>query len=321
MKKILLTLVLIIAGSASSQYYPSNNDYGNSTYDGWGNNDFDYPDEYYYNYPTDYYPQTYYESYYNDYRNSIVSINWPQFFRKYRLSRYQIDQINYLNQLYPSYSSWNYYYGVNPDRWYYERFYALQEILGQRNFAVFQRNYYRGYSPVVYFQNYRQTYYSPRYKVRREYRNVNVDRYKLDRNTNQNARANNGLYDPNNRNSANNGLGNRSGAENSGRRDNGFREQSNSNNPTRNNGGFKDRVKSENTAPVRSSENSVRTRDNGFRSGNSETQATTPPPRVESRRSDSGARNGNSSTRSAASIPAEATPSRSDAPVRGGGQR
>jgi hypothetical protein len=49
----------------------------------------------------------------------------------------------------------------------YDRFSALQQILGQRYFAVFQKNYYRGYSPIVYFQKIiDKTYYIPRYKVR-----------------------------------------------------------------------------------------------------------------------------------------------------------
>lgn len=186
MKKILLGFALSLATLSFAQQYP-NNGWGD---DGYGNNSGYYndqdnqnyfPDDYYYNYPQDYYPNDYYQSYYNDYRNSIININWNVFFAQNRLTRWQIDQILYLNNLYSSFSAWNDFYRYNPDRWYYDRFYAMERILGPRLFVVFQNNYYQGYSPIVYFQNYRRIHYIPRYRVMPRYRNVNINIYRVDR--------------------------------------------------------------------------------------------------------------------------------------------
>ncbi len=293
-----------------AQQYPVNNNYGNSN--NYSNNNsyygdnYDYPDDYYYDYPTDYYPSSYYQSYYNDYRNSIISINWPKFFRKYHLNRFQIDQIIYLNQLYPSFSVWDSYYGTNPDRWYYERFYALQNILGPQIFIVFQKHYYHGYNPVVYFQNYRKTYYVPRYHVQRQYRNVNIVQYKVDRNNYKNPRANNGLYDPNNRNT-NNNLQNRN---------------LDGNNSTRQNNGFRNETKSENSQSVRNI-NTENTRNNGFRTeSNSENVS---PRRYEpkmDRSENSRIRNENSSSRNVeVSNTRKSEISNNSSNSRGGGRR
>jgi hypothetical protein len=263
-KKLLICSILVFTVlSCAPQYVvrssnrvPDNSNYNNNSYSKNNNyqnnnNNNDYPDDYYYDYPTDYYPQTYYQSYYNDYRNSIVSINWNQFYRSYNLSPYQIQQIVYLNQQYSDFNSWNSYYNVNPDRWYYERFNALQVILGPSVYINFRNNYYNGYSPVVYFQNYRRTYYQPRYQVNVQYRNVNIVNYKVDRNTFVDRRANNGLYNPNHRNNSN-GFQNKT-----------FQNAGTSN---RNNNGFRNGVTPQSTPSVRNDNNNS-TRDNGFRTG------------------------------------------------------
>lgn len=189
MKNIFIGFALGLAALSFAQQYPNNgwdNDgyYGNN--DGYYSDDDDrnyFPDDYYYNYPQDYYPSDYYQSYYNDYRQSIININWNGFFAQHRLNRWQIDQILYLNNLYSSFASWNNFYRYNPDRWYYDRFYAMERILGPRVFVVFQNNYYHGSSPIVYFQNYRRTHYVPRYRVMPRYRNVNINIYRVDRNS------------------------------------------------------------------------------------------------------------------------------------------
>ena len=179
MKKMILALSLVISSFAFSQYYQDTypDYYGYEYYD----NQYNYPDDYYYNYPTDYYPEDYYQNYYNDYRNSIVNINWNRFFRTYRLSPMQVQAIINLNNRFPSFMAWNSYYGMNPDRWYYDRFYELERILGPQVFVVYQQNYYRGVSPIVYFQNYRTSYYVVNYHIRPKYRNVDVIRYRVDR--------------------------------------------------------------------------------------------------------------------------------------------
>jgi len=187
MKKIFLGLAFGLGVLTSAQQYPDNG-WGDDGYyqngGGYYSDEDDrnyFPDDYYYNYPQDYYPSDYYQSYYNDYRGSIINIDWNGFFVQNRLSRWQVDQIMRLNNLYASFTAWNNFYRYNPDRWYYDRFYALERILGPRVFVVFRNNYYRGASPIGYFQNYRRTYYVPRYTVMPRYRNININVYRVDR--------------------------------------------------------------------------------------------------------------------------------------------
>lgn len=250
MKKILIGFAMSFAALSFAQQYP-NNGWGDD--DGYYQNDGYYsdrddqnyfPDDYYYNYPQDYYPQDYYQSNYNEYRNSIVNINWNVFFTQNRLSRFQIDQVLRLNNLYVSFSTWNNFYRYNPDRWYYDRFYALERILGPRVFVTFQNNYYRGYSPVVYFQNYRTTHYASIYRPMPRYRNVNINIYRVDRakfrrmdnptiSIVRSQRPNNGFRGP--VRDGNNGGGFRN--QNEVRNNNsGFRTE---NGGVRNNGGFR----------------------------------------------------------------------------------
>lgn len=250
MKKILIGLAMSFAALSFAQQYPNNgwgDDDGYYENDGYYSDQDDqnyFPDDYYYNYPQDYYPGDYYQSNYNDYRNSIISINWNVFFAQNRLSRWQIDQVLRLNNLYISFSAWNNFYRYNPDRWYYDRFYALERILGPRVFVVFQNNYYRGYSPVVYFQNYRRTHYASICRPVPRYRNVNINIYRVDRakfrrmdnptiNIVRSQRPNNGFRGP--VRDGNNG-GFRNQAENRNNNSGGFR---NENNGIRNNGGFR----------------------------------------------------------------------------------
>lgn len=250
MKKILIGFALSLGFFSFAQQYPNNGweDDGYYQNDGGYYSDEDdqnyFPDDYYYNYPQDYYPQNYYQSNYNDYRNSIVSINWNVFFAQNRLSPWQVDQIIRLNNLYVSFSSWNRFYRYNPDRWYYDRFYALQRIMGPRVFVVFQNNYYRGYSPVVYFQNYRRTHYAAICRPMPRYRNVNINIYRVDRvkfrrmdnptfKIVRSDRPNNGFRGP--VRGGNNG-GFRGQADKRSNDNSGFR---NDNNAPKNNGGFR----------------------------------------------------------------------------------
>ncbi|KMQ66096.1 hypothetical protein ACM46_00590 [Chryseobacterium angstadtii] len=277
MKKILLGFALGLAVLSSAQQYP-NNGWGDDGYNQNGNGYYSddddrnyFPDDYYYNYPQDYYPGDYYQGYYNDYRNSVTNVNWNVFFRQNRLNRWQIDEILRLNNLYVSFSTWNNFYRYNPDRWYYDRFYALERILGPRVFVTFQNNYYHGSSPIVYFQNYRRTYYAPRYAVMPRYRNVNINVYRVDRARFNRAdnptfnvirtsdRPNNGFRGPV-RDGSNSG-GFRNQSSNAVRSDNssgGFRSE---NNRERNNSGFRGR--SENNSGTREGFGNNR----GFRGG------------------------------------------------------
>lgn len=252
MKKILISFALGMATLSFAQQYP-NNDWEDDGYyqnDGGYYSDEDdqnyFPDDYYYNYPQDYYPQDYYQTNYNDYRNSIISINWNGFFAQNRLNRWQIDQILRLNNLYVSFSTWNNFYRYNPDRWYYDRFYALERIMGPRVFVVFQNNYYRGYSPVVYFQNYRRTHYAGICRPIPRYRNININIYRVDRNKFR--RYDNPTFNI---------------VRGSDRPNNGFRGGVRDGN----NGGFRNQAENRNNNPVFRNDNGVRN-NGGFRGGN-----------------------------------------------------
>ena len=276
MKKIFLGLSVLFATLISAQnypdYYPSDNNTYNNDYD----DEFYFPDDYYYEYPSDYYTNDLYQGYYNDYRRSIVDVNWNRFFSQYRLAPWQIQQIMMLNDSYASYASWNSYYRFNPDRWYYDRFYALERILGPQVFMVFQNNYYNGYNPIVYYQNYRRQHYVTNIYVINRYRNINVNRYKIDRTQfhqsnprnsigfNNSTRNGNGNWQ---NNSNNGGFRNDTAMQNS-TRGNGFRNQTdapikslpnNNNNGQRNNGGFR----TESTTPKNNG--GIRSNDSGFR--------------------------------------------------------
>lgn len=315
MKKILIGFALSLGIFSFAQQYP---DYGYDN-DGYYQNDGGYysdeddqnyfPDDYYYNYPQDYYPQNYYQSNYNDYRNSIVNINWNVFFTQNRLSPWQVDQILRLNNLYVSFSSWNRFYRYNPDRWYYDRFYALQRIMGPRVFVVFQNNYYRGYSPVVYFQNYRRTHYAAICRPMPRYRNVNINIYRVDRShfrrmdnptfniVRASARPNNGFRGPvRDGNNGNNG-GFRNRAENRNDDNSGFR---NNGNAPRNDGGFRGNnnggVRNDSGFRSERAENSGN-RGGGFRGGEIKREEA---PR---RENNGGFRNGGGSGRSESAAP------------------
>ena len=185
MKKIFYGISVLLSALISAQYYPdpyptsSNNT--NNTYYSNEEDAMYFPDDYYYEYPSDYYTDDFYQSSYNDYRQSIYEVNWNRFFARHRLSPWQIEQIMMLNDRYASYSAWNSYYRYNPDRWYYDRFYALQNIMGPRIFVIFQNNFYQGYNPVVYYQNYRRQHYVTNIYVVPRYRNININRYRIDR--------------------------------------------------------------------------------------------------------------------------------------------
>lgn len=284
MKNILLGFALGLATLSFGQQYPNNgwNDDGYDNNNGYYSNQDDqnyFPDDYYYNYPQDYYPNDYYQSYYNDYRNSIINVNWNVFFAQNRLNRWQIDQILYLNNLYSSFSSWNNFYRYNPDRWYYDRFYAMQRILGPRVFVVFQNNYYHGSSPIVYFQNYRRSYYVPRYAVMPRYRNININVYRVDRARFRrmdnptlkvvSTRNYSGFRDNDNRNQGNNGFRGQGGfrnQDNNVRNNSGFRSDNNINRERSGNSGFRT---NRNQDAVRDN-GPRRENNNGFRNGGGE---------------------------------------------------
>lgn len=280
MKKILFGISVFLVTLSSAQnypdYYPSGTN--NNSYYGDEEDQFYFPDDYYYDYPSDYYTNDYYQSNYNDYVRSINAVNWNSFFARYRLSPWQIQQIMMLNDHYPSYNAWNSYYRYNPDRWYYDRFYALERIMGPRVFLSFQNRYYQGYSPVIYYQNYRRQHYVTHIYVVPRYRNINVKKYRVDRNTyhQSNPRQSFGFKD-----SPRNGNGNwQNNSNNSGFRGSENSVRSNGNN------GFRD-------GAVSNSESTPRNQTNGFRNNNTGNRTITPPAKNNNgfRNSNSGVRN------------------------------
>lgn len=182
-KKIVFASLFTVSGMALSQYSENEIAYANNNYDNGDQyqyyyDDYNYPDEYYYEYPSDYYTNGFYKGYYNDYRNAIIGINWDRFFIEFRLSPVQIREIRILNARFPNYGQWQKYYRYNPDRWYYDRFIALERILGPRIYVVFYQRYYHNYNPIVYFQNYRVKNYRPSVYITPRYRNVDVRTFK-----------------------------------------------------------------------------------------------------------------------------------------------
>lgn len=277
MKKILFGLSVFFTALMSAQiyqdYYPTSTN-NNGYYEEY-DDEFYFPDDYYYEYPADYYSNDLYRSYYNDYQRSIYDVNWNRFFSMHHLAPWQIQQIMMLNDQFSSYSAWNSFYRYNPDRWYYDRFYSLERILGPRVFVIFQNNYYNGYNPVIYWQNYRRQHYVTNVYVVPRYRNVNRNRYRVDRvQYHQNNPRNIRSFRDTSR------IGN--GDMNTTLRSNGFREGSATQNNTRENG-----FRNGNDAQVKTT---PRTQNNGFRN-NDEPRKQVSPERNDGDRNNSGFRN------------------------------
>ena len=73
--------------------------------------------------------------YYNDYQNSINSINWTDVVTSLLLSPSQQNQLMALNNQYPDYNSWNRVYGNNPDRWRTDRYNSIAQIMGNEKYV------------------------------------------------------------------------------------------------------------------------------------------------------------------------------------------
>ena len=182
--------------------------------------------------------------------------------------------------MHSNFASWNQYYRFNPDRWYYDRFHAIQQILGPQVFITFQNVYYGGYSPFVYYRNYRTNHYRPVVFVQPRYRNININIYRVDR---HNYHQNNGYFYNSrqggfrndgrsgaNGNFNNNSFGNNGGGfrnENSTR--NNTRFENNSGNSSNNNGGFRNGTSNNGNPRVESNSGTRSNNSGGFRTPNS----------------------------------------------------
>lgn len=243
-----------------AQYSTNDTTWGDEYYE-YKDDEYYFPEDYYYEYPNDYYSNSYYRDFYQDYRRSILRVNWDNFFYEFNLSPNQIRLIIDLNNQFDTYYTWESYYRTNPVRWYYDRFYALERILGSRLYVIFQNRYYRRVRPVVYYNNRCRNFYNVRYQVRPAYRHYNINRYRVDRyNYHQNIGRRYGWRQQQN----NNGFRRTPTRNYSNRKairfNSGFRNQSNN---TRNNNSFR-------------TQKSTSTRNNGFRNSTKKSQMNTP---------------------------------------------
>ena len=96
--------------------------------------------------------------YYNDYQNSINSINWTDVVTSLLLSPSQQNQLMALNNQYPDYNSWNRVYGNNPDRWRTDRYNSMAQIMGNEKYVKFKNKYYKGQNPVAVYNRNKNNY-------------------------------------------------------------------------------------------------------------------------------------------------------------------
>ncbi len=301
MKLFLFSAAVFFGGFqlANAQYSgpdytnPQNSSWGNSSQYGYGydNDDWDddeyFPDEYYYQLPQDYYNDNLYQSYYNDYRQSINQIRWDRVFTQLNLASWQIQQIVRLNRYFNNYNTWFSYYRYNPDRWYYDRFYALRDILGPDVYIVFQNKYYGGRNPISYWRNYRQQRYNGYSYINPRYRRVSVRNYYIEpQRYHEQYGHSYGLYTPKvNKYDGGGGFKNDSGWGNQNGNNGRFRNNSNNNSSSNSNGVFR------NQSSIGNNEiTSPNSNDGGFR-------RTTPPAQRKIESSNEGRGRYNSETR------------------------
>lgn len=93
-------------------------------------------------------------TYYNDYTNTVNTMNWESVASSLVLNPTQKQQLLNLNNQYPTYDSWNKEYANHPERWSTDRDASMQRILGNDKYAKFKNKYYKGKNPVaVYNRN------------------------------------------------------------------------------------------------------------------------------------------------------------------------
>ncbi|UKB85636.1 hypothetical protein LF887_08440 [Chryseobacterium sp. MEBOG06] len=118
------------------------------------------------------------QSYYNDYRGSVSSINWGQVAIFLGLNNNQINQLTLLNNRYPDYNSWNRVYGKAPNRWYTDRYYAMERIMTPAQYKKFSSRYYQGQNPRLKYDNdYRNHHDRPQMPHDRRFNNHRDDNH------------------------------------------------------------------------------------------------------------------------------------------------
>lgn len=91
---------------------------------------------------------------YQNYRNSIVSVNWNALGVELNLTPSQRNAITVLNNRYPTYESWYVVYKDRPGYWERDRDRELRRILGSTSYVKYKNKYYKGNNPnAVYNRN------------------------------------------------------------------------------------------------------------------------------------------------------------------------
>lgn len=93
------------------------------------------------------------DRYYNDYRTSVNNLDWNAVGLYLNLNKNQMVLMADLNRRYPSYDSWAVVYRSNPDRWYRDRYYRMQQIMTPKQYKKFYKRYYKGKNPMFLYDN------------------------------------------------------------------------------------------------------------------------------------------------------------------------
>ena len=88
---------------------------------------------------------------YENYRNSILSVNWNSLGLELNLTPAQRNQIIVLNNRYPTYESWYVVYKDRPDYWRRDRDREIRRILGETKYLKYKNEYYKGKNPKAIY--------------------------------------------------------------------------------------------------------------------------------------------------------------------------
>ena len=89
---------------------------------------------------------------YENYRNSILSVNWNSLGLELNLTPAQRNQIVVLNNRYPTYESWYVVYKDRPDYWRRDRDREIRSILGETKYLKYKNEYYKcKYNQAIYY--------------------------------------------------------------------------------------------------------------------------------------------------------------------------
>ena len=114
---------------------------------------------------------------YNDYQGSISSINWGQVASYLGLNNNQVNQLTVLNNRYPDQNAWNRAYSKQPNRWYTDRYSAMEKIMTPEQYKRFYAKYYQGQNPKIKFDNEYKKHHSKPQKNHDKYQMKHDERF------------------------------------------------------------------------------------------------------------------------------------------------